>query len=178
MPGATRGAYTFYGGFTGEGSHGRDGERVSNSLSGFEGSILRQAQYEGYPIGVVNNAPVTELGTGALLAEVDDRDDSEGIALEMLNGRASNAEGEESPDPDPQLMLGGERWFLPEGEDGYHGPGLRTDGRDLIEEAEAMTMPKRAGWRWRATGQPLPLPCWRDSGSWRGPRSLWAPSSR
>jgi alkaline phosphatase len=134
--GATTHAFGFK--VEGQGSFGQDGDRIIDSLSGFEGSIMRQAQYEGYPVGVVNDGTVTEPGTGAFLAEVDDRDDHEGIALEMLNGRTGNGEGEESPDPDPQVMLGGgERWFLPEGEVGYHGPGSRTDGRNLIEEAEA-----------------------------------------
>jgi alkaline phosphatase len=134
--GATTHAFGFK--VQGEGSYGQDGDRIIDSLSGFPGSIMRQAQYEGYPVGVVNDGSITEPGTGAFLAEVDDRDDNEGIALEMLNGRTGNGEGEESPDPDPHVMLGGgERWFLPEGEDGYHGPGSRTDGRNLIEEAEA-----------------------------------------
>ncbi len=122
----------------GEGSFGQDGERVIDSLSGFQGSVMRQAQYAGYPVGVVNDGTATEPGTGAFLAEVDDREDHESIALEMLEGRTANGPGETSPDPDPQVMLGGgERWFLPEGEAGYHGPGSRTDGRNLIEEAEA-----------------------------------------
>jgi alkaline phosphatase len=122
----------------GEGSFGQDGERIIDSLSGFRGSIMRQAQYDGHPVGVVNDGTVTEPGTGAFLAEVDDREDHESIALQMLGGRTANGPGETSPDPDPHVMLGGgERWFLPEGEDGYHGPGSRTDGRNLIEEAEA-----------------------------------------
>jgi len=122
----------------GEGSFGQDGERTIDSLSGFGGSIMRQAQYGGHPVGIVNDGTVTEPGTGAFLAEVDDREDHESIALQMLDGRTANGPGETSPDPDPRVMLGGgERWFLPEGEDGYHGPGSRTDGRNLIEEAEA-----------------------------------------
>jgi alkaline phosphatase len=35
------------------------------------------------------------------------------------------------------LFSGGERWFLPQGVMGRHGAGERTDGRNLVEEAEA-----------------------------------------
>jgi len=35
------------------------------------------------------------------------------------------------------ILMGGEEWFLPEGVQGRHGPGKRTDGRNLVEEAKA-----------------------------------------
>lgn len=86
-------------------------------------SLALEAQERGKAIGFVNSATVTEPGTGAFLASVPDRDDHEGIAAQMLNAR-------------PEVILGGgEKWFLPAGVMGVHGPGARTDGRDLIAEA-------------------------------------------
>jgi alkaline phosphatase len=126
------------------GSFGKDGEgdaaRTIDALSGYTGSLLRQAANGRHPVGVVNDGTVTEPGTGAFLAEVGNRNDHAGIALQMLTGRP----GEEDRDPHV-IMGGGEQWFLPAPTDeeragdqtnGYHGWGARTDGRNLIEEAE------------------------------------------
>ncbi len=105
--------------------------RLIDGLSGYEGSIMREAANSRHPVGVVNDGTLPEPGTGAFLAEVGDRNDFEAIALQMLEGR---------PDEDdrrPHVLLGGgERHFLPTGTQGVHGEGTRTDGRDLIEEAE------------------------------------------
>lgn len=127
------------------GSFGKDGDREAartvNGLSGHPGSLMRQAQAAGSPVGVVNDGTVTEPGTGAFLAEVGNRDNNEEIALQMFTGRPG------AEDPDVQVIMGaGERWFLPEPTpeqaadpaaktNGYHGWGSRKDGRDLIAEA-------------------------------------------
>jgi alkaline phosphatase len=63
-----------------------------------------------------------------MVASVPNRRDEAGIAAQML---ASGAE---------VMLGGGEGWFLPQGTRGRHGQGLRTDGRNLIEEA------RRAGY--------------------------------
>jgi alkaline phosphatase len=105
--------------------------RLIDSLSGYPGSIMREAGNARHPIGVVNDGTLPEPGTGAFLAEVGNRNDFEAIALQMLEGRP----GED--DRRAHVLLGGgERHFLPAGEQGVHGPGTRTDGRDLVEEAE------------------------------------------
>lgn len=88
-------------------------------------SIAREAQAAGKAIGFVNSAALTEPGTGAFLASVPQRRDYEAITAQMLEAR-------------PDVMMGGgETWFLPKGAIGVHGPGSRTDGRDLIAEAKA-----------------------------------------
>jgi alkaline phosphatase len=136
-----------------ENSFGKDGlpeggARFINGLSGFEGSIMREAAAAGYPIGLVNDGDLPEPGTAVFLTEVDDRGNSTEIARQLLDGRPG-FEGE----PLPAVMLGGgERFFLPEGTpmceagnispechlhlDAVNGRGpAREDGRNLIQEA-------------------------------------------
>jgi alkaline phosphatase len=139
----------------GSGSYGRDGKgdaaRAITAASGYRGSVMREAAGKGYPVGLVNDGDLAEPGTGAFLAEADDRHDHETIAAQLVFGR----EGRD--DPAPVVILGGgERFMLPEGTpvcgkritrdcavhaDPLTGAGpSRTDGRNLIAEAEA------AGW--------------------------------
>ena len=127
-------------------SFGEDGGRSILALSGFPGSIMREAAHAGHPIGVVNDGDAAEPGTGAFLAEVDLRENANEIARQILKGRPG------ANDPDPTVVLGGgERFFLPEGTprctdtiepdcavhiDPVDGAGpARTDGRNLIQEA-------------------------------------------
>jgi alkaline phosphatase len=141
----------------GPGSFGGDGgvdpeeegatARAILSLSGYPGSIMREAAEAGHPVGIVNDGDLPEPGTGAFLAEVGDRNLSNDIAAQMLDGRPG-FEGE----PRPVVMLGGgEAFFLPndapacEGEvtlacyihtDQLNGRGpAREDGRNLLVEA-------------------------------------------
>jgi alkaline phosphatase len=135
--GATTHAFGFK--VEGPGSFGKDGngaadpptDRFIDALSGYPGSILRQAaNEERAPVGVVNDGTLPEPGTGAFLAEVGNRNDFEEIALQMLEGRPGQ------DDRDVRVLLGGgERHFLPVGVQGVHGEGTRTDGRDLVREA-------------------------------------------
>lgn len=137
----------------GPGSFGQDGggeeARPILSLSGYPGSILREAANAGHPVGVVNDGDLPEPGTGVFLSEVADRGESNEIARQFLDGRPG-FEGEEQPEV---LLGGGERFFLPEGTprcasaeaitpacavhiDPVNGRGpARTDGRNLIQEA-------------------------------------------
>jgi alkaline phosphatase len=102
-----------------------NGRRPEASASGYAGSLMIEAQAAGKAIGIVNSSSVTEPGTGAFLASVEDRNDDAAIAAQIL---ASGAD---------VILGGGEAFFLPRGAQGRHGPGLRTDGRNLIEEARA-----------------------------------------
>ncbi len=128
---------------------GSDGRPI-NALSGFEGSIMREAAAAGMPVGVVNDGDLPEPGTGAFLAEIGDRNLSNDIALQMLMGRPG-FEGE----PAPKVMLGGgEGFFLPREApacgaeitlecyvhvDQINGRGPdRRDGRNLLVEASEM----------------------------------------
>jgi alkaline phosphatase len=140
----------------GPGSYGQDGggddARAILSLSGFSGSIMREAAAAGYPVGVVNDGDAAEPGTGVFLTEVSGRDDPNEIARQIIDGRPG-FEGE----PLPAVVLGGgEAFFLPADAprcemaitpDCYvhvdalssEGPA-REDGRNLIQEAT------EAGW--------------------------------
>jgi len=141
----------------GPGSFGQDGGidpeepgsagRPIKALSGFSGSIMREAAAAGMPVGIVNDGDLPEPGTGAFLAEVGDRNLSNNIAAQFLDGRPG-FEGE----PLPKVLLGGgEGFFLPkdapacEAEitlecyvhvDQVNGRGpAREDGRNLLMEA-------------------------------------------
>jgi alkaline phosphatase len=141
----------------GPGSFGQDGGidpeeagsegRSISSLSGFGGSIMREAAAAGMPVGIVNDGDLPEPGTGVFLAEVGDRNLSNEIARQFLDGRPG-FEGEALP----KVMLGGgEGFFLPADTpacadeitltcylhtDQINGRGpARDDGRNLLVEA-------------------------------------------
>lgn len=106
------------------GSFGRDGDgtrtppadRPIMALSGYPGSLLREAANAGHPTGLVNDGHVAEPGTGAFAAEVGDRDDWSGIALEIIAGRDRASPVGVSTDTPPVVILGGgERDFVPAG---------------------------------------------------------------
>lgn len=102
-----------------------DGKPPAASLSGFKGTLMHEARHAGKAIGIVNSSSLTEPGTGAFLASVADRDDEVEIAAQILAAAPDVALG------------GGEMFFLPAGVKGRHGMGVRSDGRNLIEEARA-----------------------------------------
>jgi alkaline phosphatase len=107
-------------------SFGRiDGRRITRARSGADVPLMIEARRAGKSIGVVNTASVTDAGTGAHLADAASRKHHEVIAAQMLEAM-------------PDVMLGGgEQWFLPAGVPGVHGPGVRRDGRNLLDEARA-----------------------------------------
>lgn len=102
-----------------------DGAPLQRAASGADASLMVEALRAGKRVGIVNSSSVTEPGTGAFLASVADREDEAAIAAQIL---ASGAH---------VILGGGEQFFLPAGVQGVHGEGVRTDGRDLIEEARA-----------------------------------------
>jgi len=89
----------------GLGSFGKDGNGPAsvliNSLSGYRGSIARQAANAGIPVGLVNDGHVGEPGTGCFLAEVGNRDDWAEITQQMIQGRPG------CRDTAPWVMMGG-----------------------------------------------------------------------
>lgn len=127
-------------------SFGKDETRTINGLSGFEGSIMREAAAAGMPTGLVNDGDLAEPGTAVFVSEVDDRGQSEEIVRQILDGRPG-AEGEDAP---VVMLAGGEAWFLPADTprcteetsldcfvhlDPYTGEGpTRQDGRNLLQE--------------------------------------------
>jgi alkaline phosphatase len=102
-------------------SFGRDRGRPIRALSGFAGSISREAANRGNPVGLVNDGGIAnEPGTGAFFAETDNRGLAQEQTLQLIGGRPGFDGG--TPDfindgePDPVIIMGGgERWFLPEG---------------------------------------------------------------
>lgn len=88
-------------------------------------SVAMQALDAGLSVGLINSGTITEPGTGCFVAFTESRYDHDRIAERILESGAA------------VILGGGERWFLPEGVDGRHGPGARKDGRNLIDEARA-----------------------------------------
>ncbi len=104
-------------------SYGMDGKEPLTAASGFDGSILQEAQAAGLAVGLVNSGTITEPGSGVFAASVPVRSNHEEIARQIFESGAE------------VILGGGEKYFLPEGAEGVYGPGARKDGRDLIEEA-------------------------------------------
>ncbi len=102
-----------------------DGARIPRAASGADAPLLIEAKRAGKAIGLVNTASITDAGTGAQVAVVPSRKEHAEIAAQMLAAEVD------------VLLGGGEQYFLPAGVKGVHGVGVRTDGRNLIEEARA-----------------------------------------
>lgn len=96
------------------------------AASGKPLSIAEEAQAAGKAIALLNSSSITEPGTAAFFARIEDRDDECGIAAQLLAAK-------------PQVMLGGgEGFFLPKGVKGRHGEGLCDDGLDLLAKAREL----------------------------------------
>ncbi len=111
------------------GSYGLDEEgNPYTSLSGMEGmTIMEEAIAAGKATAVINSGFIAEPGTGVFLADAESRRDVTGITAEILESGVD------------VIMGGGEIHYLPIGTVGRFGSkGIREDGRNLIEEAEAM----------------------------------------
>ncbi len=110
-------------------SYGLDenGEPVI-SRSGLQGvTVMEEAIAAGKATAVINSGFIAEPGTGVFLADVPERDDTQDITAEVLESGVNI------------ILGGGETDYLPEGTVGFFGEdGTRTDGRNLIEEAEEM----------------------------------------
>ncbi len=93
----------------GLGSFGKDGDgnlnpptdRAIRSLSGYPGSIMREAANAGIPVGIVNDGHIAEPGTGAFLAEVGNRDNWQEITRQIIMGRPG------MKDTAPWVVMGG-----------------------------------------------------------------------
>nr|MDJ0593168.1 alkaline phosphatase [Pleurocapsa sp. MO_226.B13] len=111
------------------GSYGLDEEgNPYTSLSGQEGTtIMQEAIAAGKPTAVINSGIIAEPGTGVFLSAAEDRSNVAEITAEIVESGAD------------VIMGGGEIQYLPVGMVGRFGEeGIREDGRNLIEEAEAM----------------------------------------
>jgi glycerophosphoryl diester phosphodiesterase len=116
------------------GSYGLDEEgNPIESLSAQQGltetgtTIMEEAIAAGKATAVINSGFIAEPGTGVFLADVESRNDTEAITAEIVESGVDI------------IMGGGETDYLPVGTVGFFGEeGTRTDGRNLIEEAEEM----------------------------------------
>jgi len=102
-------------------SFGMDGTTPIRSLSGFDGSIAREAMSRGKWVGLVNSGAAYEPGTAAFVVSTERRNNlAEITRLVTQSGVQVH-------------LAGGERWYLPRGTQGRHGEGAREDGLNLIE---------------------------------------------
>ena len=105
-------------------SFGTDGKSPVQSYSGFQGSIMKEAQSKGKAVALVQSGFISEPGTAAFMASHPAREDYQEIAKQVLFSL-------------PDLhMSGGERYLLPKGVKGRFGVGERTDDLNLIEWAK------------------------------------------
>jgi glycerophosphoryl diester phosphodiesterase len=108
-----------------------DGSPVT-SLSGKVGlSIMEEARDAGKAIAVINSGRISEPGSGAFLATVENRSDNNEIVRQLILESGAQV-----------IMGGGERWMLPAGVTGRFGgalnqTGARTDGLNLIAAAQS-----------------------------------------
>ena len=112
---------------TWSGAFGLDpsGQRLI-AADGSDRTIMEQAVACGLGTALIQTGTLTEPGTAAFVATAANRyADVESIALQVVESGVDI------------LLGGGEEWLLPVGTDGRFGPGRRSDGRNLIDEARA-----------------------------------------
>jgi alkaline phosphatase len=102
-------------------SFGLDGTSPIRSLSGFDGSIAREAMARGKWVGLVNSGAAFEPGTAAFVASTERRNSLAEITRLVAESGVQ------------VHLAGGERWYLPRGVQGRHGEGAREDNLNLIE---------------------------------------------
>ena len=94
--------------------------------SGERRSIMQEAQARGIATGLINSGHAVEPGTAVFAVSSASRGNLEEIVAGLVESGVD------------VMMSGGEIDFLPDGVMGRHGrAGRRTDGRHLVQEAEA-----------------------------------------
>ncbi len=139
----------------GLGSFGKDGDgnltpptdRFINSLSGYQGSIMREAANAGIPVGVVNDGHIGEPGTGVFLAEVGNRNNWQEITRQMIQGRPG------FNDADPWVIMGGgEADTRPAGTTLLHRNSNQERGQPLNSQVSLRTDDLDLEFEWNAKG--------------------------
>lgn len=106
-------------------SYGLDRDQPLTAVSGKPMTIMEEAMAAGIRVGIVNSGHVGEPGTGVFLASNEKRGNVLEIARDVLESGAD------------LIFCGGEIYMIPVGVEGRHGmAGRRTDGRNLLQEAE------------------------------------------
>ncbi|MEM6588109.1 MAG: alkaline phosphatase [Pseudomonadota bacterium] len=106
-------------------SFGMNGTDPLIARSGKPKSIAQEALAAGKSVALVQTGHIAEPGTAAFVASSPSRRNTYDIARQVV---ASGAQ---------VIMAGGERFLLPKGVAGRHGPGERADDLNLIEVAKA-----------------------------------------
>ncbi|MEO0774202.1 MAG: alkaline phosphatase [Pseudomonadota bacterium] len=104
-------------------SFGMDGRTPLIARSGKPLSIAEEAMAAGKALALVQTGHIAEPGTAAFVASSESRRNTHDIARQVIQSGAQ------------VIMAGGERFLLPSGVEGQHGPGERKDGLNLIEMA-------------------------------------------
>ncbi|MEO1089774.1 MAG: alkaline phosphatase [Pseudomonadota bacterium] len=107
-------------------SFGLNGNEPLTAASGEAMSLAREAMAAGKAVGLIQTGHIAEPGTAVFVASNESRRNTAEIAQEVIESGAQ------------VIMAGGERFLLPEGTAGRHGPGTREDGVDLIARAEEL----------------------------------------
>ena len=107
-------------------SFGMNGTEELTAASGRNMSIAEEAMAAGKAVALVQSGHISEPGTAAFVASNESRSNTREIALSVIESGAQ------------VIMAGGERFLLPEGVEGRHGPGQREDDLNLIERAEEL----------------------------------------
>ena len=104
-------------------SFGLDGDVPITARSGQPMSIMEEAIRAGFATALIQTGSLTEPGTAAFVASVEDRGNHQEIARQVVESGVD------------VIFGGGERALLPAGVRGRHGPGARTDTLNLIQRA-------------------------------------------
>ncbi|MEM8878122.1 MAG: alkaline phosphatase [Pseudomonadota bacterium] len=107
-------------------SFGMNGTEELTAASGRDMSIAEEAMAAGKAVALVQSGHISEPGTAAFVASNKSRSNTREIAQSVIESGAQ------------VIMAGGERFLLPEGVHGRHGPGQREDDVNLIERAEEL----------------------------------------
>ena len=98
------------------------------ALSGYNQTIMEEAIAKGKATAVINSGVISEPGTGAFLAKVNNRRNHAEITKQIIESGAD------------VILGGGEMWYLPKGTAGRHtlaSQSKRTDKLNLIEFAKS-----------------------------------------
>lgn len=107
-------------------SFGLDGDRPITALSGQPMSIMQEAVRAGFATALIQTGSLTEPGTAAFVASVQERGNHDEIARQIIESGVD------------VILGGGERALLPGGVMGRHGEGGRSDGLNLIQRAKEL----------------------------------------
>ena len=107
-------------------SFGLNGTETITAASGQQMSIAQEALEAGRAVGLIQSGHIAEPGTAVFVASSEARSNTDEIAQQVIESGAQ------------VIMAGGERFLLPEGTEGRHGPGERADDVNLIERAEEL----------------------------------------